>query len=46
MQVTKQKANRFLELKSIIGIDIDGNPRDGISYVEKICRGFDVFDEI
>ena len=36
--------NRISELKSIIKIDVDGNPRDEISYFEDMCRSLEIFD--
>ena len=35
---------RMSELKSIIKIDVDGNPRDEISYFEDMCRSLEIFD--
>ena len=37
--------NRIPELKSIIKIDIDGNPRDEISYFEDMCHSLEIFDQ-
>ena len=37
--------NRILELKSIIKIDIDCNPRDEISYFEDMCHSLEIFDQ-
>ena len=39
-----EKSNRISELKSIIKIEVEGNPRDEIRYFEDMCQSFKVFD--